>query len=226
MVRSGGLADASAALGRRERKKLETADRIFQCGVSLFASRGYDTTTMDDIAECADVSRATVFNYFARKEDVVLEWFVRNRPKLAQIAAEAKERTSDTAGQLREIVRGMARFYEDDPATGRAITRAWLRAGGPLLPYTSEGTPAMLTEIFRSGQQQGDIPGRLDATRAALVVWDAYLGVLYRWVSAEGGRFALEENLMDTLDMVLSGIAREPSVESNSKKSSREATAK
>jgi|ERR687892_1153038 hypothetical protein len=46
------------------------------------------------------------------------------------------------------------------------------------LPYTSEGTPALLTDIIRSGQQQGDIPGELDATRAALVLWDAYLGVL------------------------------------------------
>jgi AcrR family transcriptional regulator len=215
------VVEAPAPLGRRERKKLATRDRIFECAVALFASQGYDATTMEDIGECADVARATVFNYFARKEDVVLEWFVRNRPKLAEIVAEAKERTTDTASRLRQIVGGMARFYEDDPATGRAIMRAWLRAGGPLLPYTSEGTPAMLTDIIRSGQQQGDIPGELDANRAALVVWDAYLGVLYRWVSDEDGRFALEENLKDMLDMLLSGIARKPSVERTPKRSSK-----
>jgi TetR/AcrR family transcriptional regulator, cholesterol catabolism regulator len=201
--------DGPAPLGRRERKKLQTKERIIACAVALFASRGYDATTMEDIGECADVSRATVFNYFARKEDVVSEVFRRRRAELAELIAEAKEKTSDTSGRLRRALGGLARRSEDDPATGRAIVRAWLRAGGPLLPDASDSA-ALFADVVRSGQQQGDIPPDLDATRAGLVILDAYLGALYRWVSHEDGQFAFEENLMATLDLVLAGITRQP----------------
>ena len=193
--------------GRRERKKLETRDRIFECGVRLSASRGYDSTTMDEIAECADVARATVFNYFARKEDVVFEWFVRKRPKQAEILAEAMEQTTDTPSRLRLFVSGLARLYEEDPSTGRAMVRAWLRAGGPLLDYTFE-TPTLLADTIRSGQEHGDIASDVDATRAGLVIYDASLGVFNRWVGDDD--FGLEANLIAALDMVLTGIAREP----------------
>ena len=76
--------------GRRERKKLETRERIFESGVALFATHGYDSTTMEQIGERADVSRATVFNYFARKEDIVFEWFGRLRAGFAKALAGAR----------------------------------------------------------------------------------------------------------------------------------------
>lgn len=204
--------DTPTPLSRRERKKLETKERIVECAVALFASRGYDSTTMEDIGECADVARATVFNYFARKEDIASELIGRRRAALAQLLAEATEQTSDTPDRLRRALAGLTRRYEDDPATGRAILRAWLRAGGPLLPDASDSA-ALFTDVIRAGQQHGDIPPDLDATRAGLVILDAYLGVLYRWVAAEDGQFAFEENLMATLDLILAGITRKAPTE-------------
>lgn len=90
--------------------------------------------------------------------------------------------------------------------------RAWLRAGGPLLPEASDSA-ALFTDVIRAGQRHGDIPPDLDATRAGLVILDAYLGVLYRWVAAEDGQFAFEENLMATLDLILTGITRKDPTE-------------
>lgn len=212
MPSSDPVVDRPARLGRRERKKLETKDRIIDCAAALFAARGYDATTMEEIGECADVARATVFNYFARKDDIVLEWFARRRTELAEILADAEAQTTDTPSQLRHALGGLARLYEDDPATGRAMVRAWTRAGGPLLRYAS-ATPELLVNTIRSGQQRGDLAPDLDAARAGLVLFDAYLGVLYRWVGDEDGQFAFEENLMAALDLVLTGIAREPAIE-------------
>ena len=78
--------------GRRERKKLETRERIFESGVTLFATHGYDSTTMEQISKPQDVSRATVFNYFARKEDIVFEWFGGLRAGFAKALAEHDRR--------------------------------------------------------------------------------------------------------------------------------------
>jgi AcrR family transcriptional regulator len=57
--------------GLRERKKQATRIAIRDAAMGLFAERGFNGTTMDQIAEAADVSRATVFTYFATKEDIV-----------------------------------------------------------------------------------------------------------------------------------------------------------
>jgi len=57
--------------GLRERKKHATRIAIRDAAMALFAERGFAGTTMDQIAEAADVSRATVFTYFATKEDIV-----------------------------------------------------------------------------------------------------------------------------------------------------------
>lgn len=196
-------------IGRRERKKLETRDRIVQCAVSLFASRGYEATTIEDIGECADLARATVFNYFARKEDLVLAWFERRRVDLARTLAEGRKRVSGTPKRLRQGFRTLARFYEDDPATGRAMVRAWLLAGGPLLTPKSETSQIFANEI-RLGQQAGDIRPDIDCDRAGLALFDAYSGVLYRWVTDARGQNRLEDELVDTVDLLLAGIALSP----------------
>ena len=138
---NAGRVDAPAPTGRRERKKVATRNRIFQCAMDLFTSRGYDSTTIEDIGECADVARATVFNYFRRKEDLVLEWFDRRRAELAEILAEAQQESTDTSSRLRRAFAGLARNFEDDAATARAMVRAWLRAGGPLLADDESEAP-------------------------------------------------------------------------------------
>jgi AcrR family transcriptional regulator len=201
----GVLGTPERRLGRRERKKIQTKERIVECAVAQFASRGYDSTTMEDIGECADVSRATVFNYFARKEDIVSEVFRRRRAELAELLAEASEMTSDTRHGLRRALAGLARLYEDDPTVARATVRAWLRAGGPLMPDASD-TAALFADVLRAGQQRGDVRPDLDSTGAGLVILDAYLGALYRWVSHEDDEVSLEESLMVALDVVLAGI--------------------
>lgn len=193
--------------GHRERKKLETRERILESGVALFADRGYDATTMEQIGERADVSRATVFNYFARKEDLVVEWFRRLRLQFAEALDEDDQQASDPRERVRRAFRTLAEGYEADPATGRAMVRAWQRAGGPLVAGESEA-PAHVAETLRSGQRTGEISADVDPDRAALVLFDAYLGVLYRWVLDETEQLALVEQLMTTLDMILPAIIR------------------
>jgi AcrR family transcriptional regulator len=58
---------------RRSRKRLATRRAISAVADRLFLERGFENVTVDDIAEAADVGRMTVFNHFARKEDMFFD---------------------------------------------------------------------------------------------------------------------------------------------------------
>lgn len=71
--------------GLRERKKQQTRKAISDVASGLFIQRGFDNVTVAEVAEAADVSTKTVFNYFPKKEDLFLDRF----PEAAELITRA-----------------------------------------------------------------------------------------------------------------------------------------
>ena len=82
----------AAKLGLRERKKQRTRQTILRVALELFAERGYTNTTLDDIADAAEVSTGTLFAYFPSKEDIL---FPEERPFYDQLKQRLEERPPD-----------------------------------------------------------------------------------------------------------------------------------
>jgi AcrR family transcriptional regulator len=91
------------ATGHRERKKQQTRERIIEVAYALFAERGYQATTVADIAAAADIAPRTFFSYFPSKEDVVF-YFGDTYCELMQAAVEARPEGMSAIEALRQWV--------------------------------------------------------------------------------------------------------------------------
>jgi AcrR family transcriptional regulator len=80
--------------GLRERKKREMRATIAQAAADLFAERGFEAVTVDDVARVAGVSRQTVFNYFPTKEQML---FDRDAEAQAALVAAVRDRPPDAS---------------------------------------------------------------------------------------------------------------------------------
>jgi AcrR family transcriptional regulator len=89
---------------RRESKKRETRQRISDVATELFFARGFDAVTLDEIAIAANVSRMTVFNYFARKEDLMLDRQDDLKLVFFREAIRARPKGSSPIDALRSLV--------------------------------------------------------------------------------------------------------------------------
>jgi AcrR family transcriptional regulator len=96
-------------LGLRERKKQRTRETIARVALDLFEERGYQATTLDDIAEAADVSTRTIFSYYPSKEDILFADFPEMKAALARALADRP----DGADAL-ETLRGFILSMEKD----------------------------------------------------------------------------------------------------------------
>ena len=105
--------------GLRERKKAATRKAIHDGAIRLFGERGYAGTTIDQIADAADVSRATVFHHFPTKESIVFGDAPQATAALAALLADAPE----VVPAVREWLRGLTGWIEPDLLLQRRLAR-------------------------------------------------------------------------------------------------------
>lgn len=85
----------AAPIGRRERKRRETENRIELSAATLALQKGFGQVTVEEICDAADVSRSTFFNYFPSRDAAIL-----GRPMEILTGAEAEAVLSEFAGDL------------------------------------------------------------------------------------------------------------------------------
>jgi AcrR family transcriptional regulator len=169
-------------LGRRERKRSETRERIFRCAMRLFAERGFFATTVEDITEAADVGKGTFFNYFPSKEGV---FNVLSEIQLGKVA-ETLARAEQGEIPIRDVLYELVQRITEEPGHSRALTRSLLSAFcTDAVREITVGTLArgreMLAGIFQAGQHRGEIRRDCKPADLAFIFQQTVMGTLMLW---------------------------------------------
>jgi len=102
-------------LSLRARKKQRTREQIADVALGLFLARGYDAVTLADIAQRADVSVNTIFNYFGAKEDLVFDRQAEVEDRWSQVVRARLPGEAIVTTFRREVLASLA---ARDPRTG------------------------------------------------------------------------------------------------------------
>ncbi len=154
-----GQYSAPTALGRRERKKLATQLSIINVAMTLFKQQGFNQTSMEQIAELSDVSKATLYKYFPVKEAIIAAYWqeeVKNsREELQQII----DQFPDTRTRLEALYRSfMSRIMQSRELYEIYISYRMQHITKPQINETlRSGVAENAAAVLQAGQQSGEI---------------------------------------------------------------------
>src|SRR5260221_13620445 len=102
-------------------RKLKTRERILREAAKLFNEKGFAAATVDEIVGLADVSKGTFFNYFRRKEDLLLTALERRHSMSEASATEILSLAIPIRDQLMSIFAEAAHAWEEDREWSRHV---------------------------------------------------------------------------------------------------------
>jgi AcrR family transcriptional regulator len=181
-------APATARPGLRERKKTEKARLIRDAARQLFQTRGYEATTLRDVAALADVGFGTVSAYATDKAGLLAMLFVDDLEQLPPLfgAADARQPLADQLTgnfltlyafwarnpELSRIVLPQMEFYNSNPFTDAILKRR-------------QQLQADLAVWLTACQRTGRVAPGIDTAQAAATLFSVYTSALRDWITGE-----------------------------------------
>ncbi|GLW10238.1 hypothetical protein Misp01_53660 [Microtetraspora sp. NBRC 13810] len=202
-------------LSRRERKKAETRHAIARAARRLFAERGFESVTVTEVAEAADVSAKTVFNYFPAKEQL----FFEHEPFLREAPAEAV-RGRPPGTSVMDAARGTLHSARDDAAghdgAGLVAYATVFRDSPALRHHAREVFAGHERDLRRVLEEDGEAAGgRAPGVMAAFLLapvretWEAtLLRIADGMPPAQAGELGRRE-LDDAFELLARGLSGE-----------------
>jgi AcrR family transcriptional regulator len=179
---------AAAGVGRRERKKLETRERIRAAASELFTRHGYGAATMRQIADRAHVGLGTLFNYAEDKRDLVFLIFNEELNAMTDVALAAPRAAQPLLDQLVALFRVHYRWLGAKPALARILLQELTFYSSGKQAATFHGIRKRLIDgieaLVRRAQRSRKLASRESPDVIARHIFFVYSASLRWWIAA------------------------------------------
>jgi AcrR family transcriptional regulator len=192
---------------RRTRRLLETRRRILVAALELFAERGDDSVTVEEIAERADVARATVFNHFTTKEQLCTHLGELQLELLRAAIDDGRVSGSTAAERIGSALQTLAGFPGLSAEQYRSILVKVLAncAAGELPEHRRQ-----IFGILQGYVEEGQRSGELRADVPAMEIVGFLVGIQFQatlWWAYGQDAPSLSECLSRTLRLAFEGLS-------------------
>jgi AcrR family transcriptional regulator len=186
-------------------KAEETRERILDAALRLFRDKGFDETTMRDVAAEAGVATGGAYYYFRSKEELVMALYTRTSDEARTLVPAALESARDVKKRLRAVVDTKFQQFADHRRLLGALVRIGMDPKHPLSPFAKETETMRLESIgyFRDALAGTKVPKDLAEFLPGLF-WFYQLGLILFWIYDESPGQRKTKLLTDaTLDIAV-----------------------
>ena len=164
-----------------------TERKILDAALNLFRAKGFEETTMRDIAAAADVATGAAYYYYPSKDAIVLAFYQRSCVEMQSRIQDAIAQAPDNLGdRLKALIQAKLQYF----APYRGVLRALLKNGAdpahPLSPFAENNKPIRDTDVAWFRKILVDcgtrVPKDLDP-HLPDVLWMFQMGVIYFWIT-------------------------------------------
>ena len=172
---------------RRERRRREINDRIVETARELFERHGYEATTVEDIAERADIAYGTFFNHFPTKLDLLRALAEVTLHELFDDVAEVQRNSEDFAERLVVLFETAAERAVAKGPKAREMISAMITLS---FPETSVDNDRRIRTMFQTFLQEGQAASQIRSDVSLDVLTEVFVGTWYSmflsWVHFDG----------------------------------------
>ena len=166
-------------------KSEETKQKILDAALGMFRQRGFEESTMRDIAKQAGVATGLAYYYFPKKEDLVMEFYVQVNAGMRPLVATALNSSNRLEKKLRALIQVKFDYFEPDRKFLGALSSYSANPAHRLSPF-SEETSTIRNEGIRKfhealDQSELKVPKDL-ADTLPKVLWMYQMGMILFWI--------------------------------------------
>lgn len=203
---------------RKEREKQLRREEIVHAAEKIFFSKGFDLSTMDDIAEEAELSKGTLYLYFKNKDDLRLAVARKSIRILRAVTTKVTDEAGTALEKLHRMGKAVIEFSRTNPDHMKSIM-SMDEVGTQILSVPSsdlqdliykESTVGTVVQLVELGINEKSIRADVPVMLIANTLWMTVLSVV-RFVTMSQGLFealnlSQDQILENHFDMVLNGI--------------------
>jgi|YelNatPaOPRAMG01_1025707.scaffolds.fasta_scaffold20307_3 AcrR family transcriptional regulator len=191
---------------RRERGQ-RTRQRIYRTAIDLFARKGYENVSVDEICRRLGMTKGAFYAHFRSKDQIILEEFM-NMDRHYAVVAENLPAEASSLEKLRKFNREAIRLMSDLGVTLMKVlyhSQIAPHMREPYLVNPGRNLYLITERLIREGQERGEIRSDLPSGELTTVLINAFRGQLYHWCLTDGS-FDLLEACDQLMELILRGI--------------------
>ncbi len=188
-----------AGVGLRERKKRETKKRITESGIVLFLQKGFDHTTLDEIAAAAGISRRTFFYYFTSKDEILLSL----QSGIGEMLADAVRKAPATSKPLDAVRDAVVSVCNAIPTNDMIEMDRLMRTSPSVQARKQVSYVQQEGEIYEALKERWPEPERSTALRVVAMLSVGAMRIAGDIFNLEKGARPMAELLIEAFDSVV-----------------------
>jgi AcrR family transcriptional regulator len=193
----------------RESIKENKREQILQAAIELFTKKGFEMTNVESIARRAKIAKGTFYNFFDKKEDVLLYFLDREISKSGDEIERKLGSTKNIAEQLQLVIPAYIKNIFPNKEFTKVLVKERIGKIGTGKNKNELVLMQLVTELIDKAKQKNEIKQEIDSRRLAEMIFGFYTMYVIYWANGFiKTKKQCAERINEVISLVMNGVSK------------------